>query len=257
MTNLVRNDCNFVIHCLNVWMQVCRACGLLGYYNYKLKKAVCTTCKNGDNIATMKLPYACKLLFQVKTIGLFFKLKLSTSSHLENDKIILISGYKFLPKISKNHWCFRFYWFVSLLFLNRCAHYVVTGTPVDECCSASETHRGLISEKCYQTVFNLDDCILYDFGCFWFEIWCLCQSPRGWIIFVLFSFVVLKPWNKIEWKMFLTFRRKNISWLVTISLPNWTVSLQICSSKIWLHGSFNMHQIKVLVLYHWLVQPRL
>ncbi|KAG2301822.1 hypothetical protein Bca52824_030473 [Brassica carinata] len=45
-------------------VQVCRACGLLGYYDYKLKKAVCSTCKNGDSIATMKLPYACKLLFQ-------------------------------------------------------------------------------------------------------------------------------------------------------------------------------------------------
>ncbi|KAF8049674.1 hypothetical protein N665_0012s0274 [Sinapis alba] len=45
-------------------VQVCRACGLLGYYDYKLKKAVCSTCKSGDSIATMKLPYACKLLFQ-------------------------------------------------------------------------------------------------------------------------------------------------------------------------------------------------
>ncbi|CAF1919240.1 unnamed protein product [Brassica napus] len=45
-------------------VQVCRACGLLGYYDYKLKKAVCSTCKNGDSIATLKLPYACKLLFQ-------------------------------------------------------------------------------------------------------------------------------------------------------------------------------------------------
>ncbi|KAL0727866.1 hypothetical protein Bca4012_023959 [Brassica carinata] len=45
-------------------VQVCRACGLIGYYDYKLKKAVCSTCKNGDSIATMKLPYACKLTFQ-------------------------------------------------------------------------------------------------------------------------------------------------------------------------------------------------
>ncbi|CAK7336461.1 unnamed protein product [Dovyalis caffra] len=44
--------------------QVCRACGLLGYYSQKLKAAFCTTCKNGDNISTMKLPYACKLLIQ-------------------------------------------------------------------------------------------------------------------------------------------------------------------------------------------------
>lgn len=74
-------------------MQVCRACGLLGYYDYKLKKAVCSTCKNGDSIATMKLPYACKLLFQVKTLFFFLvlpvKLKLSTWSTFVNDKIIL------------------------------------------------------------------------------------------------------------------------------------------------------------------------
>lgn len=45
--------------------QVCRACGLLGYYNHKLKTGICSSCKNGDNISTMKLPYACKLLIQV------------------------------------------------------------------------------------------------------------------------------------------------------------------------------------------------
>ncbi|XP_061343132.1 DNA-directed RNA polymerase III subunit 2 [Gastrolobium bilobum] len=45
-------------------VQVCRACGLLGYYNYKLKTGICSSCKNGDNISTMKLPYACKLLIQ-------------------------------------------------------------------------------------------------------------------------------------------------------------------------------------------------
>ncbi|KAK6158458.1 hypothetical protein DH2020_005772 [Rehmannia glutinosa] len=45
-------------------VQVCRKCGLLGYYNFKLKTGICSTCKNGENISTMKLPYACKLLFQ-------------------------------------------------------------------------------------------------------------------------------------------------------------------------------------------------
>jgi len=45
--------------------QVCRACGILGYYSHKLKAGICSACKNGDNISTMKLPYACKLLFQV------------------------------------------------------------------------------------------------------------------------------------------------------------------------------------------------
>lgn len=57
--------------------QVCRKCGLLGYENHKTKAKVCSTCKNGDNISSMKLPYACKLLFQVNifyTIFLFWVL---------------------------------------------------------------------------------------------------------------------------------------------------------------------------------------
>lgn len=45
-------------------VQVCRKCGLLGYINYQTKTRVCSTCKTGDNISSMKLPYACKLLFQ-------------------------------------------------------------------------------------------------------------------------------------------------------------------------------------------------
>ncbi|PWA98104.1 nuclear RNA polymerase C2 [Artemisia annua] len=45
-------------------VQVCRKCGLLGYINYQTKTRVCSTCKNGDNMSSMKLPYACKLLFQ-------------------------------------------------------------------------------------------------------------------------------------------------------------------------------------------------
>ncbi|KAJ8646439.1 hypothetical protein MRB53_008187 [Persea americana] len=44
--------------------QVCRKCGLLGYYHDKLKTGFCSTCKSGENVSTMKLPYACKLLFQ-------------------------------------------------------------------------------------------------------------------------------------------------------------------------------------------------
>ncbi|CAA7057341.1 unnamed protein product [Microthlaspi erraticum] len=62
-------------------VQVCRACGLLGYYNYKQKKAVCSTCKDGSNIATMKLPYACKLLFQeLQSMNVVPRLKLEEAS---------------------------------------------------------------------------------------------------------------------------------------------------------------------------------
>ncbi|VFQ87924.1 unnamed protein product [Cuscuta campestris] len=59
-------------------VQVCEKCGLLGYYDYKLKVSICSTCKNGDNIATMKLPYACKLLFQeLQSMNIVPRLKLS------------------------------------------------------------------------------------------------------------------------------------------------------------------------------------
>ncbi|KAI3974982.1 hypothetical protein MKX01_005093 [Papaver californicum] len=37
-------------------VQVCRACGLLGYYSHKLKIGVCSSCRNGENISKMKLP---------------------------------------------------------------------------------------------------------------------------------------------------------------------------------------------------------
>ncbi|KAG8391080.1 hypothetical protein BUALT_Bualt01G0150600 [Buddleja alternifolia] len=59
-------------------VQVCRKCGLLGYYNFKLKTGICSTCKNGENISTMKLPYACKLLFQeLQAMNIIPRLKLT------------------------------------------------------------------------------------------------------------------------------------------------------------------------------------
>ncbi|KAG6677172.1 hypothetical protein I3843_14G012200 [Carya illinoinensis] len=59
-------------------VQVCRVCGLLGYYNHKLKTAICSSCKNGDNISTMKLPYACKLLIQeLQSMNIVPRLKLA------------------------------------------------------------------------------------------------------------------------------------------------------------------------------------
>ncbi|GMH28958.1 hypothetical protein Nepgr_030801 [Nepenthes gracilis] len=58
--------------------QVCRACGLLGYYNHKLKTGFCSSCRSGNNISTMKLPYACKLLFQeLQSMNIVPRLKLA------------------------------------------------------------------------------------------------------------------------------------------------------------------------------------
>ncbi|KAI3843089.1 hypothetical protein MKX03_018344 [Papaver bracteatum] len=62
-------------------VQVCRACGLLGYYNRKLKTGVCSSCKNGENMSKMKLPYACKLLFQeLQSMNIVPRLKLTEAT---------------------------------------------------------------------------------------------------------------------------------------------------------------------------------
>ncbi|GFP99206.1 DNA-directed RNA polymerase iii subunit rpc2 [Phtheirospermum japonicum] len=59
-------------------VQVCRKCGLLGYYNFKQKTSICSTCRNGENISTMKLPYACKLLIQeLQSMNIIPRLKLT------------------------------------------------------------------------------------------------------------------------------------------------------------------------------------
>ncbi|XP_076957461.1 DNA-directed RNA polymerase III subunit 2-like [Bidens hawaiensis] len=61
-------------------VQVCRKCGLMGYINYQTKTKVCSTCKNGDNMSAMKLPYACKLLFQeLQSMNVVPRLRLADS----------------------------------------------------------------------------------------------------------------------------------------------------------------------------------
>ena len=51
---------------LNVRAQVhvCTHCGLMGYYDANVGYAVCPSRKVPDDMARLKLPYACKLLFQ-------------------------------------------------------------------------------------------------------------------------------------------------------------------------------------------------
>ncbi|GMI73185.1 nuclear RNA polymerase C2 [Hibiscus trionum] len=59
-------------------VQVCGKCGLLGYYSHKLKTRICSSCKNGNNVSTLKLPYACKLLFQeLQSMNIVPRLKLA------------------------------------------------------------------------------------------------------------------------------------------------------------------------------------
>ena len=59
-------------------VQVCGTCGLLGYYNHKLKTSFCSFCKNGENMAQVTMPYACKLLFQeLQSMNIVPRLKLT------------------------------------------------------------------------------------------------------------------------------------------------------------------------------------
>jgi DNA-directed RNA polymerase III subunit RPC2 len=44
--------------------QVCVDCGLLGYHHHETGRNLCQGCDDGGNVSTLKLPYACKLLFQ-------------------------------------------------------------------------------------------------------------------------------------------------------------------------------------------------
>lgn len=50
--------------CARAQVHVCTHCGLMGYYDAWLRVAVCPSTKSPDHMASMKLPYACKLLFQ-------------------------------------------------------------------------------------------------------------------------------------------------------------------------------------------------
>lgn len=45
-------------------VHVCTHCGLLGYWDANARCARCPSTKKPDAMATMKLPYAAKLLFQ-------------------------------------------------------------------------------------------------------------------------------------------------------------------------------------------------
>ena len=59
-------------------VHVCTHCGLMGYYDARLRVAVCPSTKSPDHMASMKLPYACKLLFQeLQSMNIVPRLKLA------------------------------------------------------------------------------------------------------------------------------------------------------------------------------------
>ena len=45
---------------------VCKHCGMMGYFDANSNMAVCPSTKSPEHMARLKLPYACKLLFQVR-----------------------------------------------------------------------------------------------------------------------------------------------------------------------------------------------
>ena len=45
-------------------MHVCDICGLIAIASLKSNKFECRRCKNTTRISQIKIPYACKLLFQ-------------------------------------------------------------------------------------------------------------------------------------------------------------------------------------------------
>lgn len=61
--------------------QVCTQCGLLGYHHHGTGRDLCQQCANGGTVSTLKLPYACKLLFQeLQSMNICPRLTLSEAS---------------------------------------------------------------------------------------------------------------------------------------------------------------------------------
>ena len=45
---------------------MCKHCGMMGYFDANTGMAVCPSTKSPEHMARLKLPYACKLLFQAR-----------------------------------------------------------------------------------------------------------------------------------------------------------------------------------------------
>ncbi len=57
---------------------VCGSCGLLGYFDFEEERGYCSKCKSGADVHPVKIPYACKLLFQeLQSMNIVPKLELS------------------------------------------------------------------------------------------------------------------------------------------------------------------------------------
>lgn len=59
-------------------VHVCTHCGLMGYYDSRIGRAVCPSTKTSEHMVRMKLPYAAKLLFQeLQSMNVIPRLKVS------------------------------------------------------------------------------------------------------------------------------------------------------------------------------------
>merc|ERR1712226_733284 len=45
-------------------VNVCSTCKIMGYWNHKIRHSICPLCRQSNNLTSIRVPYACKLLFQ-------------------------------------------------------------------------------------------------------------------------------------------------------------------------------------------------
>ena len=70
LERLMKSSDEFTAH-------ICAKCGLLGYYNHVKNVGYCSKCNSSDHMRPVKIPYACKLLFQeLQSMNIVPKLQL-------------------------------------------------------------------------------------------------------------------------------------------------------------------------------------
>ena len=58
-------------------VHVCNKCGLFATYNSEKKIYLCNLCGNINNFVMVRIPYACKLLFQeLQTMSIYPRIRL-------------------------------------------------------------------------------------------------------------------------------------------------------------------------------------
>mmetsp|Transcript_7742 Transcript_7742/g.23169 ORF Transcript_7742/g.23169 Transcript_7742/m.23169 type:complete len:208 (+) Transcript_7742:1-624(+) len=71
LERLMYSSDQFTVH-------VCSKCGLLGYYDHREERGMCSKCGKSEQVKPVKIPYACKLLFQeLQSMNIVPRLELS------------------------------------------------------------------------------------------------------------------------------------------------------------------------------------